>query len=174
MHPARESATLSSESGLTHKTKAEGVAKNVLTTLNRTSETPESRHSHCWLARLESADCKSRKSNDTKNPAKAKFTALLQLQRSVAPIRGSMVVFARNKVVPHVATHETHQRSRKFSFIAKKRLATQSANNRPAALEIRLPIYLPPPPDIANEAPSRFRARGGRGRERPIPKNQQR
>src|SRR6266478_345381 len=46
----------------------------------------------------------------------------LLLQRPVAPIRWSVVVFVRNNVVPHVATYETHQRFWKISLVTQKRL----------------------------------------------------
>jgi hypothetical protein len=55
--------------------------------------------------------CKSRKSNNTENLAKADFQTPLPRQRAVAPMRRSVVVFVRNNEVPHIATYETHQRS---------------------------------------------------------------
>jgi hypothetical protein len=69
--------------------------------------------------------CKSRKSNDAENLAKADFQTPLPLQRAVAPMRRSEVVFVRNNEVPHIATYETHQRSWKISFVTQKRLLQQ-------------------------------------------------
>src|SRR5258708_2511278 len=54
--------------------------------------------------------CKSRKSNNAENLAKAIFEAAPPLQSAVAPIRRSVVVFLRNDEVPRVERRETHQR----------------------------------------------------------------
>ena len=71
-----------------------------------------------------SADCVAKLENRTtpKNLAKVDFCKSLSLQRSIAPIRGSVVVFAQNDVVPHVSACETHQRSLRISFVRRKRL----------------------------------------------------
>src|ERR1700679_1496837 len=55
--------------------------------------------------------CKSRKSKDDENLANVDFLPTPPLQYSVAPIRSSVIVFARSDVVPHIAARETHQRS---------------------------------------------------------------
>src|ERR1700756_4849845 len=63
---------------------------------------------------------KSRKSNHAKNPANADFWTTPPLRCFVVPIRKSVVVFLSRDVVPHVATHRTHQQLRKFSYIPQK------------------------------------------------------
>jgi len=40
----------------------------------------------------------------------------------VAPIRSSVAVFLMSDEVPHISSHETHQRSQKISFATPKRL----------------------------------------------------
>src|ERR1700751_1485522 len=52
---------------------------------------------------------KSRKSKDAENLANGEFWTTPPLRCSVVLIRRSVVVFLRHNVVPHVATHETHQ-----------------------------------------------------------------
>ena len=51
--------------------------------------------------------CKSRKSNDAENLAKADFSTPPLLQGSVAPMRRSVVSLVRNNEVPHIATYDT-------------------------------------------------------------------
>jgi hypothetical protein len=60
-----------------------------------------------FLRKLWPFCCKSRNPNDSKNLAKVDFEMTLRLQCAVAPIRGSVVIFLRNDVVPHVATRNT-------------------------------------------------------------------
>ena len=55
--------------------------------------------------------CKSRKSDDTENLARAEFWATPPLQYSVVPIRSCVAVFSDGDKVPHISPHETHQRS---------------------------------------------------------------
>jgi len=49
--------------------------------------------------------------DNTENLAKAEFWATPPLQYSVAPIRSSVAVFLMSDEVPHISSHETHQRS---------------------------------------------------------------
>src|SRR6204780_2678442 len=64
-----------------------------------------------WLDPGITPCCKSRKSKDDENLANVDFLPTPPLQYSVAPIRSSVIVFARSDVVPHIAASETHQRS---------------------------------------------------------------
>ena len=41
----------------------------------------------------------------------SRFLDALPLQRSASPMRTTVVVFARNNEVPHIAIYETHQQS---------------------------------------------------------------
>ena len=52
---------------------------------------------------------KSRKSKDTENLAKVVFSALLQRQGTLEPIRRPVVVFVSIDVGPQVAAREAHQ-----------------------------------------------------------------
>src|SRR5580700_5902759 len=65
--------------------------------------------------------CKSRKSIGPENLAKVDFWTPLPLQNSPRRMRGPVVSFVRNDVVPHIGPCETHQRSFKFSFFTRKR-----------------------------------------------------
>jgi hypothetical protein len=68
---------------------------------------------------------KSRKSKDTENLAKVVFSALLQRQGTLQPIRRPVVVFVSIDVGPQVAAREAHQRLWKISFGTPKRLFRQ-------------------------------------------------
>ena len=70
--------------------------------------------------------CKSRKSNEPENLAKGDFQRAVTLRSPIPPLRGSVVVFPRNHVVPHVLTRETHQHSRNFVRHPKRPFSTVS------------------------------------------------
>jgi hypothetical protein len=58
------------------------------------------------------------------------FRKLYRCNAAVAPMRRSVVNFARNnEVVPHIASYETHQRSWKIAFVTQKRLLQQYRPN---------------------------------------------
>src|SRR5580700_705404 len=69
--------------------------------------------------------CKSRKSIGPENLAKVDFWTPLPLLNSPRRIRGPVVGFVRNDVVPHIGPCETHQRSFKFSCFTRKILLQQ-------------------------------------------------
>ncbi len=62
----------------------------------------------------------------------------VSLQRSVASIRWSVVVFVRNNVVPRVATYETHQRSQKISLVTQKGFTLSAPSGLPARGQVTL------------------------------------
>src|SRR6516162_740963 len=72
--------------------------------------------------------CKSRKSNNHKNLAKADLKTCPQLRRLSAPLRRSEIDFGPIDMVPHIAARKTHQRLYEFLFDTPKRLLQQ---NRP-------------------------------------------
>jgi hypothetical protein len=69
--------------------------------------------------------CKSRKSNDPENLVKVDLWTSLLLRWLSTPLRASVIDFGQNDMVPHVATHKTHQRLQEFSFATPKRLLQQ-------------------------------------------------
>jgi hypothetical protein len=56
---------------------------------------------------------------------KSRESGFLDASTAASPIRRFVVVFVRNNEVPHIATHETHQRPWKISFVTQKRLLQQ-------------------------------------------------
>src|SRR4051812_14542381 len=52
-------------------------------------------------------------------------------------MRRSVVIFARNNEVPHIATYERHQRSWKISFVTQKGLLQQYRTQSGNSLTVR-------------------------------------